>query len=130
MSPIFSLTSSEEVKASKSNLKIAILAIIIIALAFFFGYTTKLFFVRADYSSFVLLIAGIIIFLTFFLLNTLLVESFFVSSLIIFLESAAIAGAFYDRLSWILGGAILIVFLILLTAYKSGQSEMENLIKI
>lgn len=130
MSPLFSPTSSEEVKTNRSSLKIAILAIIIIVSAFFFGYAAKLFFIRADYFSFILLAVGAIVFLIFFLLNTLLIESFSISALIIFLESAAIAGAFYDRLSWILGVAVLLVFLILLTAYKSGQLEMENLIKL
>ncbi len=120
----------DEIEADRSVPKIVILAAIGVIFSFFFGYFLKLFILegRLDFLFFCFLAA--LGFLIFFLLGVFFVKTFWIISLIIFLQTLGFLAPFYDNLSKILGIGTLISFLIFLSGVYAGRLELENMLKI
>ena len=129
-SNLLNQTPANETEIDRSLVKITILAIVTIILAFLFGYFTKSFFIVGSREYLLAAFSAALGFLSFFLLNVFFIKSLTRAILIIFLESGAALAGFYDQfsLNLAIGAAVLAVFLFW-SAY-SGQTEMKNLLKI
>jgi hypothetical protein len=122
--------AAPEVEIDRSMPKIIALAAAGIIFAFFFGYFLKLFIFESGLNYLIFSFSAFILYLTVSLLNVFFIKSGSRTSSIIFLESLAFLGAFYDKLSLTLTFGALASFLILLWANYSGRTELENMLKI
>ncbi len=122
--------ATPEVEIDRSMPKIIALAAAGIIFAFFFGYFLKLFVLESRTDYLIFSFSAFVLYLTVFLLNVFFIKSGSRISSIIFLESLALLGVFYDKLSLMLGLGVLASFLILLWANYSGRLELENMLKI
>lgn len=123
-------TPINETEIDRSIIKITILATLGIALAFFFGYYLKVFFVAGDWNQFWIASLLALGFLIIFLLDVFFIKSLQWIAIVIFLESGALLAGFYDQFSKSLLAGALLAALILFLAHFSGHSEMKNLLKI
>lgn len=115
---------------SPTNIKLLSFSIILIIAALFFGYALLLFNRALSLNFLILLLAAVILFLSFFILQALFIKKLSIQAGLCLAESAAIILPFYKEISLMLIAASAFLFLILLGAARSGRKELRNFLKI
>lgn len=116
---------------TQSNWKAGVLALCALASVFGFGYYLNLFFAADDGWNFLGISSALALgFLSFFLLNVILIRSEWQRGFVSALSCAAFFAAFWK--DWEVGfiGAWAAAFLILVYADRAGKLELENLLTI
>ena len=119
-----------EAEVDRSNFKIGFLALLGIIFSFLFGYFINDFIIGGQSLYFYFGFACGIIFGAIFLLKAFFMKSSDKIFLIVFLESLALFFGFFRQLSPVIGIAVFIAFLILISGIFGGKRELQNFLKI
>jgi len=127
---LLNTTKPEDIEADQSVWKIIVLAAIGLGCAFLAGYFLKDFLIQGGLNSLLFCFAAGAGFLIIFILEVLFLKTFWLTNLIVFVQTLGFLSLFYDKISqnFLLGA--LVGFLIFLWGIYSGRTEIQDMVKI
>jgi len=112
------------------KIKLLSLSAVLILSALFFGYTLYLFNQALDLNSAIWLLISIILFLSLFILQTIIIKNFYALAGLCLAETLVMLIPFYRHMSLLLLAASISTFFILLWTVWNNRQYMKNLLKI